>query len=66
MNEIIERYGLEEWKVGVLANELHGHLGIYATVGVKIFVSLTVTVVGQKELHVNDSYGNITGALSVP
>ena len=36
MNEIIERYGLEEWKVGVLANELHGHLGIYATVGVKM------------------------------
>jgi pyrimidine-specific ribonucleoside hydrolase len=36
MNEIINRYGLEEWKVGVLANELHGHLGIYATVGVKM------------------------------
>lgn len=36
MNEIIDRYGLEEWKVGVLANELHGHLGIYAIVGVKM------------------------------
>jgi pyrimidine-specific ribonucleoside hydrolase len=36
MNEVIDRYGLEEWKVGVLANELHGHLGIYAIVGVKM------------------------------
>jgi pyrimidine-specific ribonucleoside hydrolase len=36
MNEVIYRYGLEEWKVGVLANELHGHLGIYAIVGVKM------------------------------
>jgi pyrimidine-specific ribonucleoside hydrolase len=36
MNGIIDRYGLEEWKVGVLANELHGHLGIYAIVGVKM------------------------------
>jgi pyrimidine-specific ribonucleoside hydrolase len=36
MNGIIDRYGLEEWKVGVLANELHGHLGIFAIVGVKM------------------------------
>ncbi len=36
MHEIIGKYGLEEWKLGVLTNELHGHLGIYAIVGVKM------------------------------
>lgn len=32
----IARYGESEWRAGVLTNELHGHLGIYATVGVKM------------------------------
>ncbi len=32
----IERYGVEEWRAGVLTNELHGHLGIYAIIGVKM------------------------------
>ncbi len=32
----VERHGPSEWRAGVLTNELHGHLGIYATVGVKM------------------------------
>lgn len=36
VREIIERYGPEEWRAGVLTNELHGHLGIYAIIGVKM------------------------------
>lgn len=36
MNEIIRKHGLTEWKLGVVANEMHGHLGIYAIVGVKM------------------------------
>jgi len=36
MDKIISKYSLEEWKLGVLANELHGHLGIYAIIGVKM------------------------------
>ena len=32
----IERHGPSEWRAGVLTNELHGHLGIYATIGVKM------------------------------
>jgi inosine-uridine nucleoside N-ribohydrolase/formylmethanofuran dehydrogenase subunit E len=36
MNEIIKRHGLEEWRLGVLTNELHGHLGIYAIIGAKM------------------------------
>jgi len=36
MNKIIEKYGMEEWRVGVLTNELHGHLGIYSIIGAKM------------------------------
>ena len=36
MNDIIARYGRSEWRAGVLTNELHGHLGIYAIIGVKM------------------------------
>lgn len=34
--EAVARHGASEWRAGVLTNELHGHLGIYATVGVKM------------------------------
>ena len=36
MQNIIRRHGREEWRLGVLTNELHGHLGIYAIVGAKM------------------------------
>ncbi len=36
MKEIIRKYGKEEWRMAVLTNEIHGHLGIYAIVGVKM------------------------------
>lgn len=32
----IERYGVREWKLAVMTNEIHGHLGIYSTLGVKM------------------------------
>lgn len=31
-----ERFGTREWRLVVLANEIHGHLGIYSTLGVKM------------------------------
>ncbi len=36
MKGIIARHGRSEWRAGVLTNELHGHLGIYAIIGVKM------------------------------
>lgn len=33
---IIEKYGKEEWPIGVLTNEMHGHMGIYAIIGAKM------------------------------
>lgn len=32
----VQRYGLSEFRAAALANELHGHLGIFATIGVKM------------------------------
>ncbi len=34
--EIIEKYGKDEWRICVLTNEMHGHLGIYSIVGAKM------------------------------
>lgn len=36
VNEIISKHGVSELEAGVLTNELHGHLGIYAIIGVKM------------------------------
>ncbi len=36
IGQAIALYGPSEWRACVLTNELHGHLGIYATVGVKM------------------------------
>lgn len=36
VSKTIERHGINEWRAGVLTNELHGHLGIYAVIGVKM------------------------------
>jgi pyrimidine-specific ribonucleoside hydrolase len=36
VSEIIKKYGKDEWISGVIANELHRHLGVFAIVGVKM------------------------------
>jgi inosine-uridine nucleoside N-ribohydrolase/formylmethanofuran dehydrogenase subunit E len=36
VDEIIRKYGIDEWSSGVLANELHRHLGVFAIIGVKM------------------------------
>ncbi len=36
VEQIIKRYGMEEWKKTVLTHELHGHVGIYSILGVKM------------------------------
>jgi len=35
-DRIIERHGLKEWKLVVLTNEFHEHLGIYSIIGAKM------------------------------
>ena len=36
VTQIIDQYGIDEWTSGVLANELHRHLGVFAIIGVKM------------------------------
>lgn len=36
VSEIIEKYGRNEWISGVLASELHRHLGVFEIIGVKM------------------------------
>jgi len=36
VSRILARHGGEEWRAAVLTNELHGHLGTYSLVGVKM------------------------------
>ncbi len=36
LGQALALYGPSEWRAAVLTNELHGHLGIYATIGVKM------------------------------
>jgi pyrimidine-specific ribonucleoside hydrolase len=36
VGEIIQKYGLEEWKACILTNEFHRHLGIYSIIGAKM------------------------------
>ncbi|MDZ7633936.1 MAG: FmdE family protein [Bacteroidales bacterium] len=36
VTEIRNRYGEDEWTSGVIGNELHRHLGVYAIIGVKM------------------------------
>ena len=38
VNDMIRKYGVEEWKACVLTNELHRHLGMYSIIGAKMGV----------------------------
>lgn len=47
VTKTIERHGIEEWRAGVLTNEIHGHLGIYAIIGVKMGI-YALEILGAK------------------
>jgi len=36
VQDTIRKYGMNEWIAGVLTTAIHGHLGIYAIIGVKM------------------------------
>ncbi len=60
INEIIEKHGHEEWVSGVLANEIHRHLGIYSIVGVKMGIrALEYFGAGIDEIEIISSAGKV-------
>ena len=59
VREIISRHGHAEWRAAVLTNELHGHLGIYAIIGVKMGVRATELLhTGIDDIHVTSFAGS--------
>ncbi len=59
IGEAVARHGASEWRAGVLTNELHGHLGIYATVGVKMGIRAREWfAIGVDDLHVTSLAGS--------
>ena len=59
MDSTIARHGLDEWKASVITNELHGHLGIYSIIGVKMGIrAREIFGVGADALKVRSFAGN--------
>jgi len=60
VTEIIKKYGTDEWTSGVLANELHRHLGVFAIVGVKMGIrAREYFCTGVDEFRVTSFAGSI-------
>lgn len=54
----IEKFGRDEWMAGVLTTEMHGHLGIYAIIGVKMGIkALEYLGVEHGDIHVKSFAG---------
>ncbi|MDZ7738800.1 MAG: nucleoside hydrolase [Bacteroidales bacterium] len=60
IGNIIANNGKEEWEAGVLANELHRHLGVYAIIGVKMGIRAREYFhIGVDELYIKSSAGSV-------
>ncbi len=60
MDEIIDKYGKEEWRICVLTNEMHGHLGIYSIIGAKMGLKAReIFDVGIDQVKVVSRAGNM-------
>jgi len=60
VKEIIRKYGMDEWTSGVIANELHRHLGVFAIIGVKMGIRAREYFnTGVDEFMVTSSAGSV-------
>lgn len=60
VTEIRNRYGEDEWTSGVIGNELHRHLGVYAIIGVKMGIrAREYFCTGVDEMMVTTRAGSI-------
>jgi len=59
VTEILNKYGEDEWTSGVIANELHRHLGVFAIIGVKMGIrAREYFCTGVDEFHVTSNAGS--------
>jgi len=57
MPSTIEKFGEEEWRIIVMTNEIHGHLGIYSTLGAKMGLYALSLLSGEEEPEVTSFAG---------
>lgn len=53
----ISRFGIEEWRAAAITNSLHGHLGIYSTIGAKMGI-LAREYLGQGHIRIRSFAGS--------
>ncbi|MEA1886398.1 MAG: FmdE family protein [Bacteroidota bacterium] len=59
--DIISRHGKEEFEAGILTNEIHRHLGIYAIIGLKMGIRAREYFhIGVDEMNVVSYAGSVT------
>lgn len=58
----IQAYGETEWRAVVLTNEIHGHLGIYSTLGAKMGIRAT-ELIREKRLEGEISVLSFAGSV---
>lgn len=60
LENIYEKYGVEEWKAVVLTNEIHGHTGIYSIIGAKMGIrACEYFNVGVNNIYVTTYVGSL-------
>lgn len=60
VTEIRSKYGEDEWVSGVIANELHRHLGVFAIIGVKMGIrAREYFCTGVDEMSVTSHAGSV-------
>jgi pyrimidine-specific ribonucleoside hydrolase len=60
VTEIRNKYGEDEWTSGVIANELHRHLGVFAIIGVKMGIrAREYFCTGVDEMSVTSHAGSV-------
>ncbi len=57
LQSTVERFGLREWRATVLSGELHGHLGIYTILGVKMGIRVLELFDKEGQLEVTSYAG---------
>lgn len=56
---VIQKHGIEEWRAGVLTNEIHGHVGIYALIGMKMGILAKEYFNARgDDMHIRSEAGN--------
>lgn len=56
-NTTISRFGVDEWRAAAITNSLHGHLGIYSTIGAKMGI-LAREHLGQGHISIRSFAGS--------